>query len=141
MTLRLTLLLTILLKFSSCDCNYHLERARSKCGIKNLTDTIHKIDTVITKYVDHDTTFYYNQKDTVIVKEGKLIMKYFYNDSTVYIKGECISDTIIKQVPFIVNTTALEIDYIDRYKWWLIGIALFFLLIYFIKNWKTKNPG
>lgn len=139
--MRLLLLIIILIKFSSCDCNYHLERARSKCGIKNLTDTIHKIDTMITKQVDHDTTFFYHQRDTVLIKEGKLVMKYFYRDSTVYLRGECVSDTIIKQVPFIVNTTELQIDYVDRYKWWLLGFILILVLIYLIKSLKTKNPG
>lgn len=59
-------------------------------------------DTVTTQEVKRDTTFKYFQKDSVIIREGKLVMKYYYNskDSTVFLQGQCLPDTIYRDHPF-----------------------------------------
>lgn len=69
-------------------------------------DTITRVDTITILPGAADTIIHYKQTDTVIVKENGVTVKYFYNtrDSTVYIKGERDTITIIRQVPVTVNT-------------------------------------
>lgn len=124
------LLFTLLL--SSCTCNYHLNRAKLKCGYSFKSDTVYKKDTVLISSVQTHTVFHYNQKDTVIVKEGRLIMKYFYNDSTVYLAGKCDTVFVVKDVPVVVNKT--EIKESNFIYLWVIIIVLF--IIIFKLLWK-----
>lgn len=116
----------IIFVFASCDCNYHLNKAKSKCGYKLSTDTIFRVDTLITTEYSRDSLFYFNQKDTVVLREGKLIMKYFYHDSLVYLDGKCLSDTIIKEVPVYVNKTEIEKPFFTTRN--LLIISLFFVM-------------
>jgi len=82
----------IIFLLSSCGCNYHLKRAEAKCGKTVFKDTIHVFDTVRINSVSTFTVFENNRTDTVIIREGRLTMKYFYKDSLVYLSGKC--DTI-----------------------------------------------
>ncbi|MGV8130731.1 MAG: hypothetical protein ACP5N7_01350 [Candidatus Pacearchaeota archaeon] len=126
----------IVVLMASCSCEYHLDRVKSKCGITALNDTTVIYDTVIVIGVRKDTVFHYLQKDTVIVEKGRLTMKYFYNtkDSTVYLKGDCKTDTIIKTIK--VKTTSYEVVYNiwNTYKWWILGIVILLLILFIIKT-------
>lgn len=108
-------LIPILILLSSCTCNYHLNRAKLKCGYSFKSDTVLKKDTVLINSVQTHTVFYYNQKDTVIVKEGRLTMKYFYSDSTVYLAGKCDTVFVVKDVPIVVNKTEVK----ESHPWWV----------------------
>ena len=128
--------LVILLFLSSCSCDWHLQRAEAKCGkLSNDTITVH--DTIITKMVTSDTVFKYFVKDSVIVREGKLVMKYYYNshDSTVYLQGKCISDTIVKEIKVPYEKTIVKVDFFPDWLKWVGGIigVLFVLLIIYKK--------
>lgn len=125
-------LIPILILLSSCTCNYHLNRAKLKCGYSFKSDTVFKKDTVLINSVQTHTVFHYNQKDTVIVKEGRLTMKYFYNDSTVYLAGKCDTVFVVKDVPVVVNTT--EVKESKFIYLWVIIIVLF--IIIFKLLWK-----
>lgn len=83
-------------------------------------DTVFRMDTVYIPYKQVDSVFYYNQKDTVIIKEGGVIVKYFFNtkDSTVYLKGERQEIIREKKVPVIVN------KYEPGLPWWIYWIML-----------------
>jgi hypothetical protein len=83
-----------------------------------------------------DTTFYYVQKDTVIVQEGKLVMKYFYNthDSTVYLKGQCLPDTVFYEKQIITNNLELKADPLVKYRWYFIGLFLVLLIIAILRK-------
>ena len=124
----------MLIIMSSCDCNYHLRQAKKKCNQSLLSDTIRIQDTIYSRSVDHDTTFYFNQKDTVVIREGKLVMKYFYTDSTVYLKGECLTDTIYRDKFIVTNTTELKPDLFNKYKWWILGLFLLLLIIAILRK-------
>jgi hypothetical protein len=121
---------------ASCSCDYHLTKARSKCGITKLTDTIYKKDSVFVDRIKKDTAFYFNQTDTVIIREGRLTMKYFYRDSTVYLSGTCDTIKIIREVPVIVNTTELKTNWWDGLFSWtnLLVMFIFLAFLYMIKN-------
>ena len=119
---------------TSCDCSYHLRMAKKKCNQSFLSDTTYIRDTIYSTSVDHDTTFFYNQKDTVVIREGRLVMKYFYNDSTVYLKGECLTDTIYRDKIIITNSTELKPDIFDKWKWWIVGLFLALLLVAILRK-------
>ena len=125
------LLLLLMLLFTSCSCEALQKKLIRKCGyVQNDTMIVH--DTVITRSVKTDTIFKYYTRDTVVIREGKLVMKYFYNshDSTVYLNGNCKSDTIYveKKVPF--EKTIVKIDYFPKWLMWCI-IALVICAIVF----------
>jgi hypothetical protein len=133
-----TLIAFVIVLLSSCSCEFHLDKVQKKCGINSFTDTLTVHDTIIVPSVRKDTVFHLLQKDTVIVEKGKLTMKYFYNtkDSTVYLKGDCKTDTIIKSIK--VPYTKQEIVYSiwNSYKWWIIGFIALCLLIILIMAFK-----
>jgi hypothetical protein len=125
------LVLAFVLFLASCSCEYHLKKAKAKCSLDQLTDTIWKKDSVFVDRVHKDTAFYYNQTDTVIIKEGRLTMKYFYRDSTVFLSGTCDTIKIIKEVPVIVNKTELNDTW--NIKWYLLLIIVLFAAYKLIK--------
>ena len=125
-------LIPILLLLSGCTCNYHLNRAKLKCGYSFKSDTVFKKDTVLISSIQTHTVFHYNQKDTVIVKEGRLTMKYFYNDSTVYLSGKCDTVFVVKDIPVVVNKT--EVKESNFLHLWVIIVVLF--IIIFKLLWK-----
>lgn len=130
------ILFSLLILLASCDCNYHLKKAQKKCGLKQLTDTVYVKDTTYIDKVVKDTIFKYYQKDTVIVREGRLTMKYFYNshDSTVYLNGKCDTIKIIKEVPVQVTNQELKPMLWAEVKWYLLFVIVLLLIIYLIKK-------
>ena len=127
----LAICLGVLVVLSSCSCEYHLSKAEKKCGSHVKKDTIIVHDTVITPRILHDTTFSFSY-DTVRFTKERLTVKYFYNtkDSTVYLQGECASDTIYKEIKVPYESKIYEFDYFAKYKWYiLIPILLLFILV------------
>ena len=119
---------------SSCGCNYHLKKVEKKCGYSTSTEVVTFHDTIYTKRVVKDTIFSFtNSSDTVILKQDNLQIKYFYNthDSTVYIKGECKTDTIYKDRVVTINNKTYQWSLKEAIKsnllW--IGLILFIVLI------------
>lgn len=112
----------------SCGCEYHIKRVKAKCGYSS--DTIVRVDTVITKDVSTDTVFKYYTKDTVVIREGKLTVKYFYNshDSTVFLQGKCDADTVIRKIPVIVNKYKTS-WYESKSLWWLLFFVAAILIV------------
>lgn len=110
---------------SSCSCDWHLKRAKAKCGeLEKGEVVVH--DTIITQTIQKDTVFKYFTRDTVIVRQKNMTVKYFYNmkDSTVYLNGNCKGDTIIKTVRVPYEKTVVKVDYFPKWLWWAIGIII-----------------
>lgn len=80
------------------------------------------MDTFQTKEVSKDTIFNYNSKDTVILKEGKLTVKYFYSRDSVLLKGICAADTFVKKVPYVVTKV------VNKPNWGMPALAIFIAL-------------
>lgn len=127
----LLIIITALLAFS-CTCEQKLNRLVKKCPslIKGDTITIH--DTIVVNGVQKDTIFHYLQKDTVIIKEGGLTMRYYYNthDSTIYLSGKC--DTVFVPVKYEIPTNTI-ISEDSGFNWWIVSsIGLALLIIFLI---------
>ena len=126
----------LLFLLNSCSCDYYLNKAKAKCGYTLKNDTIYRNDTTIVRGVHKDTVFHYLQKDTVIVHEGKLTMKYYYHDSLIYLAGKCAGDTIVKRVPVYVTKTEIKESYVAYLKWVAIIIGLLVGLYVFVNVFK-----
>jgi hypothetical protein len=125
------LILTLLISFS-CTCERKLDKVLKKCPELLLNDTIRIRDTIVINGVQKDTIFNYLVKDTVIIREGGLTMKYFYNthDSTIYLSGKC--DTIY--IPYTKDIAVNQILNEDPggFNWWLIACVVLAVLLVFL---------
>ena len=91
--------LLILLLFACCTPEKRIARILAHHPELIKSDTIHVTDTIITEGIKKDSSFYFYQKDTIVVQKDNLIMKYFFNrDSTIYLSGEVKRDTIYKRI-------------------------------------------
>ena len=130
---------------TACSPTKRLSRLLKKHPYLVNTDTIFRKDTVITKEVLSDTVFYFNTRDTVIMRKDNLEVKYYFrSDSTVYLEGKCKSDTIIREIPFIVNKVeATPKTWFEQFKeqgFWILLVVLATLLCwqYLHKNYVRK---
>ena len=123
---------------ASCGCNYHLKKVQSKCGFTTKVDTLTLHDTIKTERTIKDTLFKHT-KDTVVLKQNNLTVKYFYNtkDSTIYLQGKC--DTVIKiitkKIP--VSTTNYNTNFWNRNNF--IFILIIALLVMFVLNYHFRK--
>ena len=124
--------LAVLASINSCTCDYHMKRMRKKCDYVLQKDTVRVKDTVYVPSVETDTIFKYYQKDTVIIREGKLTMKYYYNnhDSTVYLSGKCDTLNIIREVPVVVEKEVFKYDFLASNRiFYILGLLLAILIL------------
>lgn len=129
------LLVIISLFFASCGCNYHLKKVQSKCGYTTKIDTLTLHDTITTERTIKDTLFKHT-KDTVVLKQNNLTVKYFYNtkDSTIYLQGKC--DTVIKVITkkIPVSTTNYNTNFWESNKWLFLILFIGLLVVYVLKR-------
>jgi hypothetical protein len=125
--------------FTSCDPSKRIARIIKRHPELVKTDTVWKVDTIRTKSVQKDTTFFYNQPDTVYMNQGKLQVKYYYNqrDSTIFIQGKCKADTIVKMYPIQVNSVSVAkaLKWHEKLKIWIFDNAWWLIILIFIL-WK-----
>lgn len=103
------ILLLIPILLISCSPEKRIARIAKKYNLIQ-TDTIFRKDTVLVEGARKDTTIHYLQNDTFVLREKNMVYKYYYNvhDSTVYLDGECLPDTIIREVPITVNSINVQ---------------------------------
>jgi hypothetical protein len=125
---------------TSCACDYHMGKIRKKCPSILEKDTIRVHDTIRIASVQRDTVFNYLQKDTVIIKEGRLTMKYFYNttDSTVYLSGKCDTIRVVREIQVPVEKTVFKYDFLNSNKFLFSIILLLLCLILIAYLFKKK---
>lgn len=89
--------LLIIILFSSCTAQWHLKKAIKKDPSIVKVDTLTVIDTVqfITERVQVDSVFKLTT-DTVVIRKDNLTIKHYYSRDSIFIWGECASDTIYK---------------------------------------------
>lgn len=136
-TMRPLLFILTLAILSSCTPEKRVARLIKKFNLEK-SDTIWRIDTVISQSVKRDSTFFYNTKDSVIIREGRLVMKYFYNnhDSTVYLQGECLPDTIYRNIATEVNSVSVNAtETVGQKVWSYILNNLLTLLLFLLVLW------
>jgi len=119
-----------------------MSKLKKKCSYVLEKDTVLVHDTFIVSQIKKDTIFkfQYFQKDTVIIKEGRLTMKYFYNtiDSTVYLSGKCDTVKIIREIPFPIEKTIFKYDFLNSNKFFLLVAMLLAILILIVYLFTKK---
>lgn len=134
----LLLIALFALSISSCSCDYHASRIAKRCGASQI-DTITHRDSIFINKIEKDTVFKFGLKrDTVVLKQNKLTVKYFYNthDSTIYIQGKCDSIIIYRDVKIPVEKIIVEENWFSKNKWLILFFLSFFVALYFTFNFR-----
>lgn len=126
------ILIPILFILSSCATQRSVERYIKKHGGTIHVDSTFVTDTLtfISEKVFTDSVFSTHTKDTVIIRKDNLTIKtYVYKDS-IYVYGECDTDTVtIIQDRWVGNTLTLEESKNWFEKNWLILIMFTVLIV------------
>lgn len=116
---------------SGCVTQRGVERYLKKHGGTVHVDSTFVTDTLtfITQRVFTDSVFSTHTKDTVIIRKDNLTIKTFVYKDSIYVYGECDTDTVtIIQDRWVGNTLTLEESKNWFEKNWLI-LVLFSVLI------------
>jgi len=112
-----------------------MNKVKSKCGFTTKVDTLTLHDTITTERTIKDTLFKHS-RDTVVLKEKNLTVKYFYNtkDSTIYLQGKC--DTVIKVITkkIPMSTINYNPNFWDSNKWLFLILFIGLLVVYVLKR-------
>ena len=120
-----------------CAPQKRFERLLNKHPNLLKTDTLLVKDSIVRLKVQKDTIFHFMLRDTIVVQEEQLTLKYYYNlhDSTIYLQGECASDTLIVEQRTIHNSIyknppwlATTLTFGKKAFWLLLLIAIVILL-------------
>lgn len=116
----------------SCSPEKKLARLIRKHPELVKSDTVFKRDTTVVNGVQHDTVFHSTiTRDTVIIRDKQLTIKYYNDGKTTYLKGVCDTVRVIKEVPVLVNSVnpvdvSREGSWYDR---WVFRPLAFILII------------
>jgi len=100
----------------SCSAEKRLARLIKQHPELVKSDTVYKTINVISPVASVDTVFKTTvTKDTVVIKDHQLTVKYFNNGTTTYIKGVCDTVKTTVEVPVIVNTVTPAEKYIPNF--------------------------
>lgn len=90
-------------------------------------DTVFVKDTIRITRDKKDTIFSQSRtKDTVVLDKGRLLVKYFYSNDTVFLQGECRDSVIIKERPVYITDVRPVSEELPVWFWWVvIGAGLF----------------
>jgi len=151
------LLIGLLLVLSSCSLEHRMEKKFRKAErkIEKLTirypellkkDTINDTIKITTQKVEVDTIFNSTDGDTVTLFKDKLRIQYVRQGDTVYLSGECKSDTIYQVVSVpceqIVVRKQTILEQLEKHSkrliWFLVILAVLYIAIRVI--WKFIKP-
>lgn len=122
----------LILILSSCSAQWHIRKAIEKDPTIIQSDTITVIDTVqiITKEVQVDSVFKLST-DTVTIRKDKLTIKHYYQRDSIFIWGECASDTIIqfKEIKVPYQQVVYQEKFIPNWVWFVLIIIILAFLI------------
>lgn len=100
---RISLIFSLFL--ASCSPQARLSNLLKRHPELVKTNTVYRKDTIIVHGATTDTVFRTQvTKDTVIIRENNLTVKYYNDGKTIYLKGKCDTVRIIREVPYQVNT-------------------------------------
>jgi hypothetical protein len=126
------ILIPILLILSSCATQRSVERYIKKNGGTIHVDSTFVTDTLtfITNKVFTDSVFSTHTKDTVIIRKDNLTIKTFVYKDSIYVYGQCDTDTVtIIQERWVGNTLSIDENKNWFEKNWLILIMFTVLIV------------
>jgi hypothetical protein len=128
------LILILSLSLIGCATQKSVERYLKKHGGTVQIDSVFITDTLqfITEKVETDTVFSTSTTDTVIIRKENLTIKTYYHNDSIYVWGQCDTDTVtIIKDRWVGNTLTLE----EKSSWlkdnfiFLIGFSLLLFLL------------
>jgi len=151
------LLIALILILSSCSLEHRVEKKlrRAERKIEKLTilypqllkrDTINDTIQITIPQVQVDTFFQGKDGDTVTIYKDKLRIQYVRQGDTVYISGECKSDTIYKTISVPVEQIVVRkqtiLEQLEKHSkriiWLFVILAILYIAIRVI--WKFIKP-
>ena len=151
------IVLALILILSSCSLEHRVEKKirRAERKIEKLTilypqllkpDTINDTIQITIPQVEVDTFFQGKDGDTVTIYKDKLRIKYVRQGDTVYLSGECKSDTIYKTVSVPVEQIVVRkqtiLEQLEKHSkriiWLFVILAILYIAIRVI--WKFIKP-
>lgn len=100
---RYTAVWILILLLASCSPQKRLNRLVKKhpelikVDTLSVHDTLH-IETIKADTVFKDTTYFRLLRDTITVTNDRLTIKQYYHRDSIFIEGECLGDTIIREI-------------------------------------------
>lgn len=124
-----------------CSPQKRLQRLISKHPELINTDTVYRNDTTIINGTQIDTVFKSGiTKDTLIIRENNLTIKYFNDGKTTYIKGKVDTITIIKKMPYVVNSVSVKpLNRKERFVMWVADNIWLIILLSMGLFWVLKK--
>jgi len=128
------LILILSLSLIGCATENSVQRYLKKHGGTVQVDSVFVTDTLqyITEKIETDTVFSSHTKDTVIIRKENLTIKTYYHNDSIYVWGQCDTDTVtIIQDRWVGNTLTLG----EKPNWFkenLLLLILSGLLTFFI---------
>jgi hypothetical protein len=123
------------LLLSSCYTKKQAINKFCKQDTINTFVTLH--DTIRTETIQIDTAFS-DRVDSIVVQHDKMVIKYIHKNGKIYLDGKYKGDTIYinKEVRVAVPVTIpkCEIPWYQKYWYVFAALALFSLLIFWIKR-------
>lgn len=102
--MRLIILLSILF-ITGCTPGKRLAWLLRKHPELVRTDTIYRRDTTIIDGASADTVFHTQiTRDTLIIRDKQLTIKYFNDGKQTFIQGKCDTVIVVKEIPTVVNS-------------------------------------
>ena len=151
------LLIALILILSSCSLEQRVEKKlrRAERKIEKLTilypqilkkDTINDTIQITIPQVEVDTFFQGKDGDTVTIYKDKLRIKYVRQGDTVYLSGECQTDTIYQTVSVPVEQIVVRkqtiLEQLEKHSkriiWLFVILAILYIAIRVI--WKFIKP-
>jgi hypothetical protein len=120
----------------SCSPQKKLNRLLKKHPELIVKDTVNIKDTIITESVKHDTLLNWNTLyDTAYIEKDKLRIKVVRVNDSIFIRGECVGDTIYYEKQVLVDKIIQQKS--EQNKWFnklLFVLMLIFVILFLLRK-------
>lgn len=133
-------LVILIIILSSCSAQKRLDRLVKNHPELLQTDTTIVHDTLHTETIKadtifKDTTYFRLLRDTITVTNDRLTIRQYYHRDSIFIEGECLGDTIIREiaVPY-EKVTAVAETKIPFWVWAIFGLLIILTILALLKR-------
>lgn len=122
--------------YTSCTPQKKLQRLLDKHPELTQKDTLTIRDTITTETISHDTLLNWaTLYDTTYIEKDRLRIKVIKVNDSIYIKGECVGDTIYYEKIVSVDKVIYKKDSKFKFKnSWIFILLLIFVIVYLLRR-------
>lgn len=129
----------ILAALFSCSPSKRLSRLILKHPELVKSDTTYISDTTVINQIRVDTSFKNEiSRDTTTITKERLTIKYYNRGDTIFWSSKVEADTIIKEIPVIVNTVTPVKESFKAKLYHKLGVGIL-LFVFFILGWFLRK--